>query len=318
MPAAVARYLDHLKRDTLPLKSDNASLCSEKSSARDFSSFGVYLGSFEYPSTPDQDRLLSQSDVLVLDPLQDGVLDALSCQRSLGHVVGRLDVRSLVDSDNSSDNDKVIRSLGVVASTLVTFFKRQQDMQSPYKGVLLADCQSHFQPVVLNELVKYIYGLGLDIWLEMSPPAFLTEHQCRGIDMKHVRGIVCRNGTILPDGDRRNYFQMAEMRAALRVIAAQKPMGGATTAMWETVDDGVKVPHEVVQRTFKWCNYNSAMCWIGPQAALTNAKTSIAKTVANEPLEALMWLKGNEVMKAHDIWRSNDKVRSSARRLNCA
>ena len=103
---------------------------------------------------------------------------------------------------------------------------------------------------------------------------------------------------------------MTEMRTAMRVVAAQKPIGGSTIAMWETVDDEVELAHDVIQRSFKWCNYNSAMCWIGPRAALTDAEIASARTVANEPLGALMWLKGDEVIKAHDIWRLNDKVRS--------
>jgi hypothetical protein len=310
VPTPIARYLDHLKSDT-------QSLSSEKSSAKEPKSFGVFLGSLANPPTPNQARLLSQWDVLVLDPLQEGVLDALSCQRTSTHILGRLDVRTLVKSDCSSDNDEVIRSLGIVAQTLVTFFKRQQDMQSPFTGVLLADCQAHFQPVVLNELVTYMNGLGLDVWLEMSPPTFLTERQCRDINMKHIRGIVCRNGAILPDGDRRNYFQMAEMRTALRVVAAQRAMGVSTTVMWETVDDEVELAHDVIQRTFKWCNYISAICWIGPRAALTDAEIAAAKTVANVPLGALMWLKGDEVMRAHDVWRSNDKASLSAGDLKC-
>lgn len=287
-------------------------LCLEKSSAKELKTFGVFLGSFSNPPTPTQARLLSQWDVLVLDPLQGGILDALSRQSISAYVLGRLDVRKLVNSERSSDNDEVIRSLGIVAQTLHTFFKRQQDVQSPFKGVLLADCITHFQPVVLNELVKFLNSLGLDVWLEMSPPTFFTERQCRDINMRAIRGAVYRNGTILPDGDRRNYFQMAEMRTALRVTAAQKDMGGSTTVMWETVNDEVEFAHDIVQRTFKWCNYMSAMCWIGPHAALTDAEIAATKTVALEPLGALMWLKGDEVMSAHNVWRSNARVRLSA------
>ncbi|KAH8586586.1 glycosyl transferase [Bisporella sp. PMI_857] len=301
VPTPVARYLDRLR-------SDSQQLSLQKRSTEELKSFGVFLGSFANPPTSSQTRLLSQWDVLVLDPLQDGVLDALSiCAPSSTHILGRLDVRAIVKSDASSSSDEVIRSLGTVARTLTTHFN-QKDMQSPFTGVLLADCQTHFQPVVLNEIAKYINSLGLDLWLEMSPPAYLTERQCRETNMQFIRGIICRNGTIRPDGDRQNYFQMTEMRTAMRTVAAQRVRHGPPIMMWETVENGVEPQYAVVQRTYNWCRYNSALCWIGPAAALTDAETAVTRTVADKPLGALMWLKGDDIMKAHDAWRSNDHI----------
>ena len=253
VPRPVARYLDRLRSGTKQLS-------LQKTSAEELKSFGVFLGRFANPPTLTQARLLSQWDVLVLNPLQDGVLEALStCQPTSTHILGRLDVRTLVKSDCSSNSDEVIRSLGIVAQTLTTYFKNQRGVQSPFTGVLLADCQTHFQPAVLNEIAKYIRRLGLDPWLEMSPPAYLTERQCRDINMAFIRGIVCRNGTIRADGDRQNYFQMTEMRTAMRTVAAQRVWHGPPIMMWETVDDGVELQYAVVQRSFNWCRYNRRM-----------------------------------------------------------
>lgn len=268
-------------------------------------SFGVFLGGFDYPPTLAQASLLSQWDVLILDPLKDGILDALStCQPSSSHILGRLDVGMLVKLDCSSNSDEVIRSLGIVAQTLTTYFK------SPFNGVLLANCYTHFQPPVLNEVAKFINGLGLDVWLEICGPAYLTERQGRDIDMKFIRGIVYRNGTVRPDGDRQNYFQMAAMRTAMRAIAAQRVKHGPTRIMWETIDDGMELQYAAIQRSFTWCRYNSALCWIGHAAALIDAEAAVTQTVANKPLGALMWLKGDDIIKVHDTWRSNDQVRA--------
>jgi hypothetical protein len=280
-------------------------------SPEELKSFGVFLGSFANPPTRTQTHLLSQWDVLVVDPLQDGVFDALSTSRSTSpHIVGRLDVRSLVKSEGSPNSDEVIRSIQTVAQTLGTSFKSHQEAgRSPFTGVLLADYQTHFQPAVLNEIAKFINGLGLDLWLEMSPPDYLTERQCRDIRMDQIRGIVCRNGTIRrSDGDRQNYFQMTEMRAAMRTIAAQRVAHGPPLMMWEMIDDGVPLQYAVVQRSFNWCRFNSALLWIGSAAALTDADVATAQTVAEKPLGALMWLKDEENMKAHDVWRSNDQI----------
>ncbi|PYH91621.1 glycosyl transferase [Aspergillus ellipticus CBS 707.79] len=301
VPSAIVRYFDQLKTNT-------PSLASEKSAKKELKSFGVFLGGFSNPPTPTESKILSQWDILVVDPLQAGVLDALSGYCTSSNILSRINVQSLVRSDASHDKDEVIKALEIVVQTLSTSLNRGQGRNSPFHGVLLADCYAHFQPVILNELVKYMNRLGLDVWLELSPPAYLGEQECRAIDMKSIRGVVYRNGTILPDGDRRNYFQMAEMRTAMRVVASQKAVGDSAIAVWDTIDDNVELSHHVLGRSFKWCNYNSALCWIAPQAALTNPDIAIATTVTQEPLGAMMWLKRGEVLEAHDVWRSNEKI----------
>ncbi len=300
VPTSVARYIDRLRRDTEQLP-------PKETTAEGLKSFGVFLGSFANPPTAAQACLLSQWDVIVLDPLQDGVLNALStCQSTSTHILGRLDVTTLLESECSSTSEEVIRSLSIVAQTLTTYFNR-----SSFTGVLLAECHTHFQPAVLNEIAKYINGLGFHLWLELSPPNYLTERQAYDIDMKLIRGIVYRNGTIRRDGDRQNYFQMAEMRTVMRAVAAQRVAHGPPIIMWETVEDGMEIQYAVVQRSFSWCRYNSALCWIGNEAALSDADAAATHSQATKPLGALMWLKDEENMKAHDFWRSNDQVSSS-------
>lgn len=298
---AITRYFDRLKRETKPLRSQNPAKVELKT-------FGVYLGSISSPPSPEQLSLLSRWDVIVVDPLQPGVVGGIYNYCSSAHVLGRLDVQSLVDKDASITIDEVIECLCVVAQAVVSNFSHPQGRESPLHGILLADWQKHFQPVVLNHLVQYLNGIGLDVWLEMSPPDYLSERECRDINIGRIRGVVYRNGTIFPDGNQRDYFQMEKMRTTMRVVAAQKAMGGCTHAMWETVQDDVDVSHHVLGRTFKWCGYNSAMTWIGPQSALTDAEVAARRTIKNEPLGALMWLKDDIVLKAHDNWRFNNKV----------
>ncbi|KAL4914633.1 hypothetical protein BDW62DRAFT_204388 [Aspergillus aurantiobrunneus] len=301
VPPGIARYIERLTKETPSLHTALSRLAEPKS-------FGVYLGSFDNVPPPEQTRLLSQWDAVVLDPLQHGVLDALAGDTAATHILARLDVRRLVESDHTAHGDEVIHAICALTTTLTTFLKRPGEAQSPFNGVLLADCHDLFQPVVLNEVVSFINRLGLDVWLEVFPPEYLPERTCREIDMACIRGMVYRNGTILPNGDRRNYFQMEKMRTVMRVVAAQKPIGESTLAMWETVDDDVELQHDVLHRSYKWCNYNSVMSWIGPQAALTDATIASARTVIHEPIGALMWMKNEKTLEAHDIWRNNSKI----------
>lgn len=283
-------------------------LSLQKASSEELKSFGVFLGRFENPPTIAQTQLLSRWDVIVLNPLNDGVLDALAlCRPTSTHILGRLDVKTLANSDVSSHSDEIIKCLFVLSQTIITYFEGS-GAQSPFTGVLLADFQTHFQPAVLNSAAKYINGLGLDVWLEMGPPGYLSERHARDINMELIRGIVCRNGTIRRDGDRQNYFQMTEMRTAMRMIAAQRVVYNPPIMMWETVDDGVELQYAVVQRSFNWCSFNNTLVWIGSDAALTDADSAAALTVAEKPLGALMWMKNDDSMKAHNIWRANDQI----------
>jgi hypothetical protein len=128
---------------------------------------------------------------------------------------------------------------------MITHF--QSGPQSPFTGVVLAEFQSHFQPAVLNSVVKYINGLGIDVWLEMGPPEYLSERDAREINMELIRGIICRNGTIRPDGDRQNYFQMTKMRTAQRLIAAQRVVHGPPMMMWETINDSAERKSQLLE-----------------------------------------------------------------------
>lgn len=207
-----------------------------------------------------------------MDPLRPGVLEGISTSEcTASQRVGRLDVNAVVAFDRSSGNHDDSRVLSILDSTIATKWRRPQDTQSPFTGVLLANWQSEITPVVLNELIKYLKSLNFDVWLEAAPPAYLTERECDEIDISLVRGIICRNGTIMYNGDRRNYFQMTDMRRTQRALAKHMSLGGKTLMMWETIDDQVELTHSVVQRSFNWCRFNTTVSWIGPETALKDA-----------------------------------------------
>ena len=223
----------------------------------------------------------------------------------------------ILQSNGSSDSPDVIRSLEILTKTLLTSFKLPQYAESRFTGVLLAAWQPHFQPVVFNELIKFIHGSGLDVYLEVCSPVVSAESLYRDINMELIKGIACRNGSILADGDRRNFFQMADMRPALRNLVARSSRD-PIIMLWETIDDDVELKPAVAKRSFTWCKFYNAISWIGPKAALIDAGIAATKTVTEEPSAALMWLKRDEVMKVHDTWRLNDKVRQSVESSGCS
>lgn len=302
VPKAAIKYLEELKTNTQPFG-------PEHDSSKAPSTFGVYLGAFSNPPTPNQARLLTTWDLVVLDPLKPGVLEAISTREcSASQRLGRLDVNSVVAFDSSSGNHDDTRVLSILDSTIATRWRRPQDMVSPFTGILLANWQAEVPSLALNELLKYLKSLRFDVWLEAAPPTYLTPAECAEIDLSLVRGIVCRNGTIMYDGDRRNYFQMADMRRTQRALAKHMSLGSKTLMMWETIDDAAQLSHSVIKRSYNWCRFNTTVSWIGPEAALTDADVAARDTVKGEPLGALMWLKSNETMAVHDLWRQNTAI----------
>jgi len=301
---SVAQHISRLKRGV-------SSLAVARQPSGEFKSFGVFLGAVNNPATPAQARVLSQWDVVVLDPFASGVKDALAsgaCTSS--QTLGRLDVRSLVKSERSSDDGEIIRSIQILVDSLAIISTGSGGTTPPFTAVLLANFIDHFSPAILNQLVGYINSLGYAVWLEiaLSGPGHLSGPQCRDIHMKFIDGVIYRNGTIRTDGGQQNYHQMEPMRTAMRGIAAQRVAHGPPTMLWETVDDEFNHQYAITQRSYNWCRFNSALCWIGSASALVDAEAARTHTIREKPLGALMWQKNDANMRAHNVWRANDKV----------
>ncbi|KAK5170096.1 uncharacterized protein LTR77_004680 [Saxophila tyrrhenica] len=312
-PSALVDFLASLPEDIRSLLPQGRPLSKPPTS------FGAYFGSFGNPPwefrNPNQTKLLSQWDLVVLDPYQPGVVEA-AAESTSAHVVGRLDVSELDCVRGTSKPADAEKLLSELIRRLTTDFKRRSEPSSPFSGVLLANWQLQLPPVRLNPLLRNLKRLNVSVYLELAPPNYLTEDESLQIQLELVDGLVCHNVTILPNGEPCNYFQMTEMRRAQRAFAKHAWLGKSTFMMLETLHNGVELSHSVLKRSFNWSRYNSALSWIGPRAALTDSDVAVEKTYSSEPLGALMWLKTNEVMAVHEAWRTNRRI--SQRPSECA
>ncbi|KAL3492287.1 hypothetical protein BJX62DRAFT_250706 [Aspergillus germanicus] len=302
VPTSITRYINALKVSSHPLR-------PRDKTARSFKTLSIYLGGVSDSLSEAQARLLSGWDVVVVNPFKQGVVRAVHNRRDSAYFLGRLDVQSCVGTTASTADDRLVQSLGIISNVLVSCFKVPDTQQTPFHGVLLTRWEEYFAPAILSRLLDYINHVGLDLWVEISPATSGDGSQYDRVDMSNVQGIIFQNGTIAPDGSHRDYFQMAQVRSTMRTLAAQKPTGSCHFAMMEVVEDGVVIPHHALRRTFKWCNYNSAMSWIGPRSALANADVAASRRVVEEPLSALAWLREDLVARVHDQWRLNDAIR---------
>ncbi|RMZ88309.1 hypothetical protein DV736_g4460, partial [Chaetothyriales sp. CBS 134916] len=303
IPPAVIRYLHELKGST-------TQLASQKSTSHNPRTFGVYLGSFGATPSKAEIRLLSQWELIIVDPSQPGVYQALASSRST-QKVARIDVLAIIPPSSRRQEKDHLEHLTFVVQHIKSSFARSEEYGSSLTGVLIANWQSHFSPRVCNGLIHFADCLGLAVYLEMSPPSYMMEDEHKSLDLETVSGVVLRNATILPNGDRRNYYQMIEMLESLRSLARQSTIRPSIVMAWEVLDDAVQLDHAVAKRSFNWCRFNCAMSWIGPESALTDAQTAIERTIGGEPLGAMMFLKDDETVVLHDTWRFNDTISKS-------
>ncbi|KAJ9112226.1 hypothetical protein QFC22_006310 [Naganishia vaughanmartiniae] len=290
-------------------------------------SFGVYLGDFADPPSAEQRALFSRWQGIVIDPFRTNALSAAatsvasssssssspsSSSKSTTRVLARLDIARLLDAekaagDDSDEDQQLVKSIDTVVRHVASLAHVET-----IKGVVFASWQANFCPAVCNQLVAHINGrLGMQVFLEVGPPDYLDPKECIEIDMHLIHGVIFRNGTIMRhNGDRRNYFQMESLRRGMRALAKVSFKGDTTIMMWELLNDGIDPSYAVLKRSYNWCRFHCAISWIGSQAALMDAnKAAISEhTQRGEPLGAMMWLKSNKTVAAHEAWRLNDRV----------
>jgi hypothetical protein len=268
--------------------------------------FGVYLGFLNDPVTEDEARILSQWDAVVLDYCEPGILDAVSNGTiALGpHIIARLDLLEILRGkarDTEIDLSKVV----YIISRIVRQTLRQPDKKRYFTGVLVAGWRERISIPLLHGLTKLLSAYGLEVFLEIPPPDFL--HDIEKLEINLFSGVVVRNGTILPTGERRDFFSMEKMKTTTKAFVSQSCQRPFITFMWDTINDQTSLSHAVVRRAHMWCSYHGAI----PYFVRNRALTSIFDIrIREEPLAAFQWLKDRRVMDVHEKYRSSRMVRA--------
>ncbi|KAI8933556.1 hypothetical protein NX059_009290 [Plenodomus lindquistii] len=275
-------------------------VCQKHTAPHKPSSFGVYLGALNSPVTADEARLLSQWEAVVLDYREPGVLDAVSEGTiPMGpQTIARLDLLEALSFSALQNEHDMCRAADTLASTIQQTI-RQTGKRRYFTGVLIANWRERLSIPLLNGLTMLIAAYGLDIYLEITSPDFLD-----GVDdleLHRFDGVVVCNGTILPNGERRDFFDMDKMKTTTKAFVSQACQRPFITMMWDTVADEADLSHAVVRRAHMWCSYHGAVPFISRQCALTNIHEARS---LEEPLSAFQWLKTRRVMGVHDVSRT--------------
>ena len=248
----------------------------------------------------EEERNLSQWDTVVLDHCEPGVLEAVGDDSvPLGpHIIARVDFLQVLNFQAMDNEVDMLRAVYHVSKVIQTTL-RKPDQRRYFTGVLLAGWRERLSTPVLEGLAKLFTAHGLDIFLEIGPPNFLDG--LKNFSLKQFAGVVVRNGTILENGERRDFFDMDKMKGTTKAFVSESCMRPFTVMMWDTVDNGVDLSHAVARRAHMWCSYHGALFFSARQAALTDM--SLVEP-CEEPLAAFQWLKSRKVMAIHEKFRS--------------
>ncbi|KAF2751551.1 glycosyltransferase family 4 protein [Sporormia fimetaria CBS 119925] len=262
--------------------------------------FGVYLGLLNNPVTQDEARILAQWDAIVLDHCEPGILNALNDETlPLGpHIIARLDLCQVL-SFAARDNDIDMLRAVYIVSKVIQHTLRRPDQQRYFTGVLVAGWRERLSVPMLNGLAKLFFAHGLDVFLEIRPPEFLEG--LGTFSLKNFAGVVVRNGTILGNGERRDFFEMETMKGTTKAVVSESCMRPFTVMMWDTVEDNAGLSHAVARRAHMWCNYHGATLFLTRKGALTDLDQARS---GDEPLAAFQWLKNRRVMAVHEKYRT--------------
>jgi hypothetical protein len=137
---------------------------------------------------------------------------------------------------------------------------------------------------------------------------FPTTHTRPAAQLASSGGVIFRNGSMLENGTRRDFFDLIPANYAIRLCSKQTMLrSDFVFAMYEVYLDGEAwVPTNAqLMRSATWSDYFGAKTWIGCQSALTNAALNHKLLT---PLSAFDWLKQKEIIKAHTFWARNAQV----------
>ena len=247
--------------------------------------------------------MLTQWHTLILDPLQPGVFEALSwLPTKPTYVIGRIDIAAI--TTDIPDDDRIGKVKAITDKIIAHMGPSSDGKPTPFNGVLIANWDCTITPGICNEIIGFLAGLNLNVYNEITAPRFMDKLNS-ALKIESLSGVVFINGSIMPNGERRDFFNLLSMKTALETATGQSCLREFAVLMCELIEDEYTPTTAVIKRSFTWCNYYGAIAWIGRRAALKDPAQNVC---VQQPDGAFEFLKRERVIDVHEIWRFNSKV----------
>ncbi|TQS36907.1 hypothetical protein Golomagni_02634 [Golovinomyces magnicellulatus] len=263
--------------------------------------FGVYLGKLGKSLTTHEAQIISKWDLLVIDPLLPGTLEAMySGQYTFSpQVLARLDLRLILNQNTQIQ----IAILTEWVTKNIISLHLPTSSQNYFTGICICNWGEVCPISFLKKFIYFLDSLGLLVYIEISDLEILLGPQL--IELEEVNGLIIRNGTIFPNGEKKDPFKMAKMRPTIKAFVSQSCSRSFMVLLWETIDDDANPSNSVLRRCYQWSKFYNALPWITSKSALYNVGSTLNY---QEPLGAFDWLKNKKVMEIHRKWRFNQSI----------
>ncbi|KAJ0108788.1 hypothetical protein J7T55_011279 [Diaporthe amygdali] len=276
-------------------------------------SFGVFLGDFDEDRVTDQQvtKITSCWDVLVVNAKASRVERAASVFQSTFRLA-RFDVGEVIgvsrmkrDGKNQLEIQREVNQ----ANTKAVFLDILNTLEAlgeanRFTGVVIAQWEDYLSAGGINALIAIFNDL--PFYIETNPPYFLQDSHA-SLQLQDAAGIIIRNGSMMPEAVRRDFFKLINVNASLRMASKQTMVRrDFLLAVYNPFQGDVVASNAELIRCERWCSFYGIKYWNGSDKALHNADLFDGKHKV--PLAALDYLKTKEIMDAQRLWANVEEI----------
>jgi hypothetical protein len=138
-------------------------------------------------------QILSEWELLIFDPSQPGMVDAMSSgfYPVSSQSLARLDVEYVV---GRSERPHIVSLVEWVASH-IEHSEKMTGHHRCFTGLVISNWDDYLPSLVLETFIRFLSSLWLSVYLEVSAPHFLRDVSLAELD--DVTGLVICNGTTM-------------------------------------------------------------------------------------------------------------------------
>lgn len=191
-------------------------------------SFGVFLGDLDTKLSAEQAELVSGWDIIVLDPLTTDfdsatqkAIQTLNSTLASCHSQSHLARIQLNNTSIPSEEQEIAQQSYRLLdyANLVNGVKALERDAQFWHGIVLAN-HSKTPIKIINSIISLCHVKQLAVFLECEAPNFIGDDNIL-INFDDLDGVLLRNGSLLANGRRRDYFGMAPIRKVLKIAGRQ-------------------------------------------------------------------------------------------------
>lgn len=279
--------------------------------------FGVFLGDLDedHVSQTQLDKIASCWDFLVLNAKASHLNRALAISRSTFRLA-RFDLGTVsgVTRMNRDEHDEVVVKVEInqnnAKAVVHDIIKTLENLgeNNRFTGIVIAGWEDYLSAGAINALVGLFKDMS--VYVETNPPHFIQDSHA-SLQLRDAAGLIIKNGSMMPEAVRRDFFKLLPVNAAIRMACKQTMVRqDFLLAMYNPFEGEVTASNAELVRCERWCNFYGIKYWNGSAASLYDPNYFGGKNVV--PIEALDYLKKEKLMGVQGKWAKIEEIDTEA------